>query len=383
MTDAPEMEPAALEAAHKAFERYGQAVDDETYEIGKRDGYEDAIQDLDLATGGDGEFRGSTIPGETVDVPAMKRRIIERFSATPQKPENTDWPVGKLFSFADEPGGHDPCYVVMPDGCMLPVNHHAGEGVDIARAKFIVAACNAALAVPAPTGAEPAADNASRYHLTEPTVTINGRTFGKGWLLISEAEYARMAPSGAEPVAWTGSGSIASIEAGLEGYIWPEHADAHPIPLYASPQPVAPTGEIAGLVERLERARTDFWAHTRMDCLREAATALASLSAERDRAKMLVEVYSEEQQKQLADWKAEKARATAASSEAAALRVKLEEYRKALEPFALVADRDIGDDEADTDRFQPMRTPYNRAPLLTVGDLRRARALASGGTDGH
>lgn len=56
-----------------------------------------------------------------------------------------DWP-DRPFTFHDEPGEHDPCYVVMPDGAMLPLNHHAGEGVDIARAKFIVAACNAALA---------------------------------------------------------------------------------------------------------------------------------------------------------------------------------------------------------------------------------------------
>jgi len=54
------------------------ADDDEAYELGKRDGYESAIQDLDIATGGDGEFRGSTIPDETVDVPAMKARVIER-----------------------------------------------------------------------------------------------------------------------------------------------------------------------------------------------------------------------------------------------------------------------------------------------------------------
>lgn len=51
---------------------------DEAYEIGKRDGYESAIQDIDIATGGDGEFKGSTIPGVTVDVPAMKARVIER-----------------------------------------------------------------------------------------------------------------------------------------------------------------------------------------------------------------------------------------------------------------------------------------------------------------
>lgn len=52
--------------------------EDEAYEIGKRDGYEEAFQELDLATGGDGEFKGSTIPGETVDVPEMKARIASR-----------------------------------------------------------------------------------------------------------------------------------------------------------------------------------------------------------------------------------------------------------------------------------------------------------------
>jgi hypothetical protein len=63
---------------------YSQAPEyDEAYEIGKRDGYEDAVQELDIATGGDGEFKGSTFPGETVDVPVMKARIIERFSVPP------------------------------------------------------------------------------------------------------------------------------------------------------------------------------------------------------------------------------------------------------------------------------------------------------------
>ena len=57
-----------------------------------------------------------------------------------------DWPSEHIFTFYDEPGEHDPCYVVMPDGASLPLNHHAGEGVDIARAKFIISACNAALA---------------------------------------------------------------------------------------------------------------------------------------------------------------------------------------------------------------------------------------------
>lgn len=64
-------------------------TDDDMYEIGVRDGYEDAIQNLDLATGGDGEFKGSTIPGATVDVPAMQARIIERFRTIPSPPSET------------------------------------------------------------------------------------------------------------------------------------------------------------------------------------------------------------------------------------------------------------------------------------------------------
>lgn len=50
------------------------------------------------------------------------------------------------------------------------------------------------------------------------------------------------------------------------------------------------------------------------------------------------------------------------------------EARKALEPFARVAEHDIGESEADSDFFMPMKT-YNRAPLLTVGDFRNALAL--------
>lgn len=70
---------SSLRRALCRFARHDQD-ENESYEIGKRDGYEDAIQDLDIATGGDGEFKGSTLPGGTVDVPTMKARIIERFS---------------------------------------------------------------------------------------------------------------------------------------------------------------------------------------------------------------------------------------------------------------------------------------------------------------
>ena len=51
----------------------------------------------------------------------------------------------------------------------------------------------------------------------------------------------------------------------------------------------------------------------------------------------------------------------------------LARMREALGPFAAVAEHDIGDDETDGEAFRPMQF-VNRAPKLTVGDLRRARA---------
>lgn len=57
-----------------------------------------------------------------------------------------DWPIGGSFTYLDEPGDHDPCYVIMPGGSMLPFAHHASELADCARALFVMRACNAALA---------------------------------------------------------------------------------------------------------------------------------------------------------------------------------------------------------------------------------------------
>lgn len=39
----------------------------------------------------------------------------------------------------------------------------------------------------------------------------------------------------AEPVAWTGSGSLMALKDGREGFMFPAAADAHPIPLYTHP----------------------------------------------------------------------------------------------------------------------------------------------------
>lgn len=80
----------------------------------------------------------------------MDREVELAAAQSPSAPDASvrkacDWPDAP-FTFYDEPGEHDPCYVVMPGGAMLSLNHHAGIGVDIARAKFIIAACNSALA---------------------------------------------------------------------------------------------------------------------------------------------------------------------------------------------------------------------------------------------
>lgn len=52
----------------------------------------------------------------------------------------------------------------------------------------------------------------------------------------------------AEVVGWTGSGSLKAVSEGNEGYIWPSKADAHPIPLFASPPSVAKGGGTDNMV---------------------------------------------------------------------------------------------------------------------------------------
>lgn len=47
----------------------------------------------------------------------------------------------------DEPGEHDPCFLVMPSGGMIPFVTHATNGVDQARCKFIAMACNGELQI--------------------------------------------------------------------------------------------------------------------------------------------------------------------------------------------------------------------------------------------
>lgn len=58
-------------------------ADDETYEIGKRDGYSDAVQHIDQRTGGDGEYRYCLGMEDDIrhqpDPATMIQRIVDRF----------------------------------------------------------------------------------------------------------------------------------------------------------------------------------------------------------------------------------------------------------------------------------------------------------------
>lgn len=55
------------------------------------------------------------------------------------------------------------------------------------------------------------------------------------------------------------------------------------------------------------------------------------------------------------------------------------ELLEALRPFAAIAEHDISESEADEDLFRPV-SKYNHAPLLTVGDFRRALAAIAKAT---
>ncbi|MFG1462328.1 hypothetical protein V5F77_05455 [Xanthobacter sp. DSM 24535] len=84
--DIRELEPlyrrSALVEPAPAPAGVNQDDPDEAYELGKRDGYEDAAQEIDRLTGGDGEYSFSSFQGEGCSTPdAMIQRIVDRFSA--------------------------------------------------------------------------------------------------------------------------------------------------------------------------------------------------------------------------------------------------------------------------------------------------------------
>lgn len=78
---------------------------EESYEVGKEEGYSQAVADIDRLTGGDGEYRciiGIVHEGHCPDPPSMIARIVERFNERPWVCEN----------HPDKPSG-----IVDPNGC--------------------------------------------------------------------------------------------------------------------------------------------------------------------------------------------------------------------------------------------------------------------------
>jgi len=73
-----ELDQALIKVSERIAEL--ERDDEESYKVGVRDGYEEAVQDIDLMTGGDGEYRWSTEPERnTSDAPAMVANIEARF----------------------------------------------------------------------------------------------------------------------------------------------------------------------------------------------------------------------------------------------------------------------------------------------------------------
>lgn len=104
-------ELVALTAIEPVAASPGVGDGDEAYELGKRDGYEEAVQEIDVATGGDGEYRYCTDHDperHCPDAATMKARIIERFDA-PTSP-------------APSPAGGD---VLLADRLLGPVTEAA------------------------------------------------------------------------------------------------------------------------------------------------------------------------------------------------------------------------------------------------------------------
>ena len=80
-----------------------QSACDESFVIGKRDGYQDAVQDIDILTGGDGEFicvLGPPDPRHCPDEDKMKARIKERFEAQKARIEELESQLARAVEVA-------------------------------------------------------------------------------------------------------------------------------------------------------------------------------------------------------------------------------------------------------------------------------------------
>lgn len=127
----------------------------------------------------------------------------------------------------------------------------------------------------------------------------------------------------------------------------------------------SPTPDVAGTVAELRAVADRIGANWAFEPLRRAADLLEQQA----KALSEAEVHIKRLTSNPADHRYWEGRYR---DEAA----RLSEAMKVIEPFAAIAEHDIGSDEADADNFSPM-SKYNRAPRLTVGHLRAARAFVN------
>ncbi len=111
--------------------------DDETYEIGKREGYEQAVQDIDLMTGGDGEYRYCTDHDperHTPDAATMKRRIAERFDviASPdtREPRPVEYYQGYYAGLTAKADTREPTAAMIEAGYAIMAQPESEAGCD-------------------------------------------------------------------------------------------------------------------------------------------------------------------------------------------------------------------------------------------------------------
>lgn len=155
--------------------------------------------------------------------------------------------------------------------------------------------------------------------------------------------------------------------------------DIVPAPSFADGiEAAAPQADpaIAELVERLKKLNP--WQD--MDWPEVVADAIATLTASNDRVTKLARKRDEVLATMRRATEAMMACGNLLADEEmkrAVAETTVTRLREALEPFATVAEYDIGDSEADGDLFRPMSAQHAHAPLLRVGHLRRARAALS------
>ena len=92
---------ALAEAQAKIPALGDETAEDEAYKLGVRDGYQEAVQDIDLRTGGDGEYRWSTDPERSVPDPAeMIKRIVARLTEAQERAERAEAALKPFAAFA-------------------------------------------------------------------------------------------------------------------------------------------------------------------------------------------------------------------------------------------------------------------------------------------